>query len=254
MTVDIDDAKKAEDRLSRSEAYLAEAQRLSHTGTAVFNDTTILYWSDETYRIFGFDPRNGLPSREAALQTIHPDDRERVQEEARRGVRQKRNYKLEYKLVLPATIKYIEGIAHPKFSASGELVEVVSTIIDVTERKRAEEALRESEARARSALDGIAGLVGILVPNGEIETVNRQIIEYFGRSAEELKDWGSSTNDAVHPEDLPRILELYKRAMAFGLPFNFELRMRRFDGEYRWFENRGVQFAMTPGASCAGTF
>ena len=240
MTVDIDDAKKAEDRLSRSEAYLAEAQRLSHTGTAVFNDTTILYWSDETYRIFGFDPRNGLPSREAALQTIHPDDRERVQEEARRGVRQKRDYKLEYKLVLPATIKYIEGIAHPKFSASGELVEVVSTIIDVTERKRAEEALRESEARARSALDGIAGLVGVLVPNGEIETVNRQIIEYFGRSAEELKDWGSSTNDAVHPEDLPRILELYKRAMAFGLPFNFELRMRRFDGEYRWFENRGV--------------
>ena len=72
MTVDIDDAKKAEDRLSRSEAYLAEAQRLSHTGTAVFNDTTILYWSDETYRIFGFDPRNGLPSREAALKRSIP--------------------------------------------------------------------------------------------------------------------------------------------------------------------------------------
>ena len=75
LSVDIDDAKKAEDQLRRSEAYLAEAQRLSHTGTAVFNDTTIIHWSDETYRIFGFDPRNGLPSREAALQTIHhPDD------------------------------------------------------------------------------------------------------------------------------------------------------------------------------------
>ena len=66
LSVDIDDAKKAEDQLRRSEAYLAEAQRLSHTGTAVFNDTTIIHWSDETYRIFGFDPRNGLPSREAA--------------------------------------------------------------------------------------------------------------------------------------------------------------------------------------------
>ena len=64
--------------LRRSEAYLAEAQRLSHTGTAVFNDTTILYWSDETYRIFEFDPHNGLPSRETALQAIHPDDRERA--------------------------------------------------------------------------------------------------------------------------------------------------------------------------------
>src|SRR4029077_7765326 len=136
LSVDIDERKKAEDRLRRREAYLAEAQRLSHTGTAVFNDTTILYFSDENYRIFGFDPRNGLPSREAALQTIHPDDREWVQEEARRGVRQKRDYKLEFRLVLPATIKYIEGIAHPKFSASGELMEVVSTIIDVTERKR----------------------------------------------------------------------------------------------------------------------
>jgi PAS domain-containing protein len=72
-----------------------------------------------------------------------------------------------------------------------------------------------------------------MAPNGELETVNRQIIEYFGRSPEELKDWGSSTNDAVHPEDLPRIVELFKSAMASGIPFNFELRMRRFDGEYR---------------------
>jgi PAS domain-containing protein len=118
--------------LQRSESYLAEAQRLSHTGTAVYDDKTVLYWSDETYRIFGFDSRNGLPSREAVLHSIHSDDREQVQEEARRGVREKRDYKLEYRLVLPATIKYIEGIAHPKFSASGELMEVVSTLVDVT--------------------------------------------------------------------------------------------------------------------------
>jgi PAS domain S-box-containing protein len=149
LSVDVDEAKTAEDRLRRSEAHLAEAQRLSHTGSAVYNDTTILYWSDETYRIFGFDPRNGLPSRETALLAIHPDDRERVQEEARQGGRQKRDYRLEYRLVLPATIKYIEGFAHPKFSASGELMEVVSTIMDVTERKRAEQALRESEAKFR---------------------------------------------------------------------------------------------------------
>ena len=103
---------------------------------------------------------------------------------------------------------------------------------------RAQEALRESERSARSAFDGIAGLVAVMAPNGEIETANRQILDYFGRSLEWLKNWG--TNDAVHPEDLPRVLELYKRAMASGIPFNFELRMRRFDGEYRWFDNRGV--------------
>jgi PAS domain S-box-containing protein len=363
LSVDIDERKKAEDRLRRREAYLAEAQRLSHTGTAVFNDTTILYFSDETYRIFGFDPRNGLPSREAALQTIHPDDREWAQEEARRGVRQKRDYKLEFRLVLPATIKYIEGIAHPKFSASGELMEVVSTIIDVTERKRAEQSLRESEAKfrdyaetasdwfweigpdykftlltenafgshaadrigtafrdqaldletepekwrllqetvfsrkpfrdfvyrgmssegspmyvrasgkplfdangefhgyrgtctdvteimraqealresersLRSAIDGIAGLVAVLAPNGELETVNRQLLEYFGRSLEWVKNWG--TNDAVHPEDFPRVVEIFRRAMASGLPYHVDQRLRCIDGEYRWFDTRGV--------------
>jgi PAS domain S-box-containing protein len=77
-----------------------------------------------------------------------------------------------------------------------------------------------------------------LTPNGEVETVNRQCLEYFGRSLEELGNWQIS--DAVHPEDRPRILELFKRAIASRIPFNFELRLRRFDGEYRWFDNRGV--------------
>src|SRR5258705_14002408 len=76
-----------------------------------------------------------------------------------------------------------------------------------------------------------------MAPNGELETVNRQVLDYFGRSLEWLKNWG--TNDAVHPEDLPRVLELFKAALASGIPFNFDLRIRRFDGEYRWFELRG---------------
>jgi PAS domain S-box-containing protein len=119
---------------------LADAQGLSHTGSSAFNETTILHWSDETYRILGFDPRNGLPSREAALQAIHPDDRGRIVQEARQAVHEKRDYKLEFRILLPdGTLKHAESTAHPKFSASGELVEVVSTIIDVTDRKRAQE-------------------------------------------------------------------------------------------------------------------
>ncbi len=239
LSVDIDEAKKAEDRLRRSEAYLAAAQRLSHTGSAVYNETEILHWSEEASRIFGFDPLQGIPSREAVWQRIHPDDVDRVNENIERGVREKRSFANEFRTILPdGTVKYVEATNDPVFSASGELLEIVATGMDVTERKRVDDALRESERSARSAIDGIAGLVSVLAPNGELETANRQLLEYFGRSLEWIKNWG--TNDAVHPEDLPRVLELFKKGIASGSPFQHELRLRRFDGEYRWFDNRGV--------------
>ena len=98
---------------------------------------------------------------------------------------------------------YVKASGKPMFDANGEFRGYRGTGTDVTPIMRAQEALRESERSARSAIDGIAGLVAVLAPNGEVETVNRQFLEYFGRSLEELKNW--ETNDAVHPEDLPRI-------------------------------------------------
>jgi len=116
--------------------------------------------------------------------------------------------------------------------------EVVAFVLDLTERKRAEEALRESEQNLRSAIDGIPGLVGMLAPNGEVEAVNRQILEYSGRSLEELKNW--RTNGTVHPEDLPHYVEVVMKSITAGVPFETEARLRRFDGEYRWFDIRCV--------------
>src|SRR5215831_16245799 len=111
-------------------------------------------------------------------------------------------------------------------------------VLDLTERKRAEEALRESERRSRSAIDGIPGLVGILAPNGEVESVNRQIIEYCGQSLDELKNWG--TNGTIHQEDLPHVAEVFTKSIGSGVPYEIEARVRRFDGEYRWFAIRGI--------------
>jgi len=133
---------------------------------------------------------------------------------------------------------YVKASGKPVFDANGEFRGYRGAGSDVTEIMRAQEALRESERSARSAIDGIAGLVAIMAPNGELETVNRQVLEYFGRSFEELKNWG--TSDAVHPEDLPHVDEMFTKAVASGIPYQLDQRLRRFDGEYRWFDVRGL--------------
>jgi PAS domain S-box-containing protein len=142
--------RTSEEALRRSEAYLAEAQRLSHTGTFAFNATAPVYWSDESYRIWGLDPRQGLPSRETVLQHIHPDDRQRVTAEIDDALDQQRGFTLDFRIILPdRTVKYIESTGHPLFSMGGELVEMVATHVDVTERKRAQaehERLRQLES------------------------------------------------------------------------------------------------------------
>jgi PAS domain S-box-containing protein len=152
LSVDVEERQQAEDRLRRSEAYLAEAQRLSRTGTWVLNATTnqYLFWSDESYRIWAFDPLQGLPSRETVLQRIHPNDRDGRWEEIQEALRQKKDYSGEFRIVLPdGTVKYLAATGHHLFSTNGELVEAIGTNVDVTERKRAEQALRDSEGKFR---------------------------------------------------------------------------------------------------------
>ena len=142
--------KRAEQALRRSEAYLAEAQRLSHCGVTAYKGATVFYGSDEIYRIWGFDPAQGVPNRKAVIQRVHPDDRDRLNAEVERALNEKKRYSTAYRIVLPdGTVKHLESIGQPVYSANGELVEVIATQIDVTERKRAEDALRESEAKLR---------------------------------------------------------------------------------------------------------
>jgi PAS domain S-box-containing protein len=144
--------KQIHEQLRRSEAYLTEAQRLSQTGSWAFNRRKAVYWSEENFRIWGLDPQQGLPNRETILERIHPEDRERMIEYVRKTLREKTDYAVQFRIVLPdGTVKHIQGSGHPVFSASGELVEVVGTQLDITERKRADEE-RERLRQARAEL------------------------------------------------------------------------------------------------------
>ena len=109
---------------------------------------------------------------------------------------------------------------------------------EVAERRRAEEALAASEHNLRVIVDSIPGLVSLLTPVGEVELVNPQLVEYTGRTLEELRLWG--TSDTVHAEDLPRVVQFFGGSITSGNPYDFEARLRRFDGVYRWFQVRGL--------------
>jgi PAS domain S-box-containing protein len=146
------DRKRAEQALQRSESYLAEAQRLSHTGSWAWNVASreITHWSKEIYRLYGFDPQAGIPPFGAFLQRIHRDDRARLAEASDRATRDGAEYELDFQVALPdGTTKYIHEIGHPVYDAAGELVEIVGTDMDITERKQAETEIRESERRYR---------------------------------------------------------------------------------------------------------
>ncbi|KWV52154.1 histidine kinase [Bradyrhizobium macuxiense] len=126
----------------RVEEALGQAQRLSRTGNWIYNATTMryLYWSDESYRIWGFDPLQGLPSRQGVWERIHPEDRGRVWGAVQEAVDQRRDFIAEFRLLLPdGTIKCVEGTSHHVFSPRGTLAEVISTTVDVTERRRAQD-------------------------------------------------------------------------------------------------------------------
>ena len=110
---------------------------------------------------------------------------------------------------------------------------------EVAEHRRAEEALRASEINLREIVDSIPGLVCTMNPAGEVTTLNKQLLEYFGKAQEELKNWRMT--DAVHPDDLPRVVAAFDFSVRTGTPYEVEHRCRRADGVYRWFQVRALQ-------------
>jgi len=137
-----------EEKLQRSEAYLAEAQRLTHTGSWAWRvaGREALHLSEEWYRIYGLDPEEGMPAWDERLQRTHPEDRAKWRGAIDRAVAEKSDYEVEFRILLPdGSVKYIHTVGHPVLNASGDLVQFVGSSTDITERKHAEEALRQAQ-------------------------------------------------------------------------------------------------------------
>ncbi len=170
---EIAERKRAEEKLRGSEAFLAEGQRISRTGTWSWTVASgKVTWSEEHYRIFGVDPEKTKPSFQLFLETVHPEDRSFIKQELDEAIRERRGFDLEFRLTLPdGAIKHAQGVGRPTLGPSGEVDSYVGTTVDISERKRGE-ALFAGEKR-------LLEMIATGVPLEEILNVLCLIIEDY---------------------------------------------------------------------------
>jgi PAS domain S-box-containing protein len=221
--------------LAQSEAYLVEAQSLSHTGSFGWVVSTgELLWSKETFRIFEYDTAV-KPTVELALQRVHPEDKGFVREVIDRATRDGKGFHIEYRLLMPdKRVKYLHVTAHRRSDDSGDL-EFIGAVRDVTAAKIAQQKLKQDEAELRQLINFVPEHVLVMDANGTRLYENQAMREYFGTSLENIQAKEFYTR-FVHPEDVASgALEERERAVLRGVAWEGELRLRRKDGEYRWF-------------------
>ncbi len=234
FVLDLTERKRAEEALMRSEAYLAEAQKLTHTGSWAWDPRTekVLYCSEEMFRIFGLDPRESLPSRDNFRQQIHPEDRDWVKKRFEESLRERVDTFAEYRVLLPdGTVRHINASGHPVLNEDGELIEFVGTAADLTERKRAEEALRESEAKFRDYAESASDWYWETDPDHKFTRVTeyeRRLARGFATvSRIGLARWEFATDVESEPEKW----ELHRSMLEARQPFrDFVYRAARSDG------------------------
>ena len=172
-------------------------------------------------------------------EAIHPDDRKRLVEEWQSCLASGTPVDTEARIRrFDGSYRWFLIRANPLRDESGNILKWYGTCIDIEDRKRGEEALRARELSWRQIVDNIPGLVATTGAMGEVEFLNRQTLEYFGKTSEELKNW--ALIGAVHPDDLPRVIEARKKSIETGQIYEVEHRCRRADGVYRWFQVRGL--------------
>jgi PAS domain S-box-containing protein len=241
--MDITAATQAEKTLRESEAYLAEAQRLSHTGSWARVSATgeMRYWSEECYRVLGFDPRDGLPRFETFLQRVHPDDQAKIREISAAAGRAKFDYETDYGIVHPGgEIRDIHVVAHPVFNPSGDLVEYVGTVMDVTERKRAEDKLRQSEAYLAEAQKLTHTGSGVWeVAGKQALHLSEEWYRVYGFDPKEGMSAWNKRLERIHPDDCDGRQQAIDRAINEKSDYEVEYRILLPGGAVRYIRSVG---------------
>jgi len=233
-TVDITEEETLTQELKRSEAYLAEAQSLSQTGSFGWSVSSgEVFWSEETFRIFEYD-RATKPSAELVLQRVHPEDKTLVQHVIDRARQDGKNFDLEHRLLMPdGSIKYLHVVAH---GIKDELdqIEFVGAVTDITATKIAEQRIQQDERELRQLIDFVPQHILVARPDGTRLYANQGMLEYYGMTLQEVQaeDFYAKV---LHPDDLRRVLDERQSAISAGTSWEAEARLLRKDGQYRWF-------------------
>jgi PAS domain S-box-containing protein len=220
--------KLAEHALQRNEAYLEEAQRLSHTGSFGWHAASgKIYWSDETYRIFQYE-LSIQPTLDLALERIHPEDRQLVQEVLNSAAQGERDFDFEHRLQMPdGSVKYVRVVGHPCTHTGSDDLEYLGAVTDITERKRPEQELHQ-------LVDFVPQLILVLDPDGKWIHANRVAREYTGLTLDEYRSV-DAIGRIIHPDDADKTRAVRERAFSGIDPFELEARLLGKDGVYRWF-------------------
>jgi PAS domain S-box-containing protein len=240
---DITERKQAEMRLRESEADLAEAQRLSHTGSWAWNPATgeNRYWSDECFRLMGFDPAAGMPPFETVAHRFHTDDQPIFAETLGRARRERAEFEVDYRIIHPGgEIRDIHGVGHPVLGPSGELVEFVGSVMDVTERKRAEDKIRQSEAYLAEA-QGLARMgSGVWsVPGWDPIYLSDEWYRIYGFDPRlGLSAWEDRLQ-RMHPGDQAKVQEAKDRATREKSDYKVDHRIVLPDGIVKYTQTVG---------------
>jgi len=225
--IDVTEHELLTQELRRREAYLTEAQKLSHTGSFGCRlSTGEMFWSEETFRIYGYD-RSIQPAVERVLDRVHPEDRVLVQERMNQANRDEKDCSVECRLLLPdGSVKHVCIVARASKNESGT-TEFIGAVMDVTAHKHAEEELQQ-------LVDFVGQIITVLSLSGKIIYANRVAREYTGLTLDEYRSVDVIAR-VIHPDDMERMRAVREDGLSANNPFEIESRTLGKGGVCRWF-------------------